>query len=358
MSTSPSNNEQREKDCGCHPHECVETTYKTQLTVNTERKKYCESVYELAGEVHKWEKSYDGEKSLFNRKKCMLIWTQDNHQRYRNTEITYGTELVQTTEMIKASVKNYNDWSIKLSSLLKDIFKGVKDAKSKLGDLRQAACALEQKKTDACYKTEWTALLNKSPEPCPCEKENNNSSQHQQQQYQSQSTDTGKKYPDKCKHIDDTICDMMCMTSALDKDINYIFKSSSEIVGIQIFSNIATLDPLQDALGKKAKEFDDFLKAAIKSREGDMKTIQESFVKSVQATAIAAGSLYGSRSSFEAMKYTTRYFCCPKCKCVSKTQDDCEPHLKDCQEDICNICGHVQKTFCNSRDCKEETLED
>jgi hypothetical protein len=323
---------EREKDCGCKQEECPEdVSRQTQKTINTERLKYCNELYVAAGDVVKWEKTYEGEYNLYNRKKCMFVLTEGNYQRYRNTEICLGTELIQTTELIKENVKSYVDWGGKLNSSLKDIFKKVKEAKGKMGELLTAACSIENDKNNSCHDSEWTALLGRPKANCGKEP----------------TGDLPKDYPDKCKDIDQTICDLICMPKSLNKDINSIFKSSSEIIGIQVFSNIGTLDPIQEDLSKKAKAFDTHLQDVVKSRETDMKDLQKALVKSVQETTKAAGSLYTSRSTFEALGDTTKYFCCPMCGCVTENTKCEDGRLEECECKVCKICKDVQQTFCD-----------
>lgn len=342
MSITSSKSERREKDCGCKPEECVESTRNTQLAINTERKKYCDAVYAAAGDVIKWEKTYNGEKSLYEKKKCMFVHTEDNYRRFRNTQICLGTELVQSTDLIKENVKNYIDWGGRLATALKDIFKSVKEAKVKMDELKTAATKLDGTKNDNCMKSEWIALLGKDPVPCqPCTPGETTGT-------------TGNypdKYPEKCKNIDDTICEMVCMTCVLYQDVNSLFGAASDVIGIQIFSNIVTLDPLQKTLNEKAKSFDGLLLEVTKARESDLKKAQEALVKSVQETTKAASSLYTSRSVFEALSDTTKYFCCPKCGCVTGSENPCEQHLAECRECICRICGYVQETFCTDEGC-------
>jgi hypothetical protein len=342
MSVSSTRAEQREKHCGCHPDECVETNYNTQKIINTERLNYCQEVYIAAGEVNKWKKSYDGENNLFNRRKCMFVMTEGNYHRFRNTEFCVGTELMQATDLIGANVKSYVEWGSKLSTSLQEIFKKVKDAKGKLGELVDAACKLENSKSNTCFQTEWTILTGKPPVKCGEEPH--------------PTAESPKVFPQKCKDMDKTICDLKCIPAALNKDINSLFKSSSEVIGIQIFSNIATLDLIQKTFAEKAKAFDSHLLDVIKQREADLKKLKDALVKSVQETTKAASALYTSRSNYEGLYDTVRYFCCPKCGCILKTDDDCKAKLHDCECAICEICGNVKDTFC-SGDCSNDQTE-
>jgi hypothetical protein len=47
---------------------CVENDTATQRAINIERRKYCNKLYEAAGEVSKYEKTSDGQLSLYGRK--------------------------------------------------------------------------------------------------------------------------------------------------------------------------------------------------------------------------------------------------------------------------------------------------
>lgn len=333
---------EREKDCGCKSEECPEDAGKqTQKTINTERLKYCNDLYVAAGDVVKWEKTYDGERNLYNRKKCMFVLTEGNYQRYRNTEICLGTELIQTTELVKENVKSYIDWGGKLNGALKDIFKKVKEAKGKMGELLEAASKIDQAKDNACYESEWTILVGRTKPGCD---------------KQAPPAKLPDNYPAKCKDIEQTICDLVCIPKALNQDINSIFKSSSEIVGIQVFSNIGTLDPIQDSFAKKAKAFDTHLQDVMKLREADIKELQKSLIKAVQDTTKAAGTLYTTRSTFEALGDTTKFLCCPICGCVTEGSKCDDARLKECECKICKICGDVKKTFCNDG-CGTETAQ-
>ncbi len=345
MSIISSKNERREKKCGCHGTEpCVEPTQDTQKKViNTERRKYCEALYSAAGDVHKWQTAANGEQALYERKKCNFLRIEENHRRFRNTQVSLGTELVQTTDIIKDNVKQYVEWGSKLSGLLKDVFKGVKDAKVKMKELNDAANAIDNSKKDNCYDAGWGALLGGVPDKCDPENP----------------PKTPDGYPEKCKDVGKNICDIICGANGLFIDVNSIFKSSSEVVGIQVFSNIGTLDPIQKTLADKAKAFDAYLQEVYKAREGDMKKAQEALVKSVQEATKARGSLYAARSTFEGLKDTTEYLCCPPCNCLPKTNPECgEGRLTECECCICDICGKVQETFCTTETGSEKASAD
>ena len=75
---------------------------------------------------------------------------RDNYRRYRNFEITAGTELIQTNVSIKASVATDKEWNKNLNATLNALFKQVKDLKTKFGDLKDAACKLDNSYKDKC----------------------------------------------------------------------------------------------------------------------------------------------------------------------------------------------------------------
>src|SRR4249920_2706873 len=100
ISSSKKNIRQINDDC----NNCEENDTATQKSISTARKVYCDDLYSTAGEVSKYETSYTGLTTLYERKKCMFVWTEDNYRRYRNTEICVGTELLQSNDLIKENV--------------------------------------------------------------------------------------------------------------------------------------------------------------------------------------------------------------------------------------------------------------
>lgn len=314
---------------------CEENDSVTQKSINTERRKYCDHLYAAAGEVSKWEKSNEGQLNLLERKTCMFNWTEDNYQRYRNTEIRVGTELMQSIDMIKENISHYIKWSNDLSTSLKNIFKAVKEAKLRMNDLRESACKLENCKNDSCNCTQVMVLTGKVPENC-----------------KGESRPIQKDRPRECENADELLSDLLCMPKALGFDIDSIFKSSSEAIGIQVFSNIGTLDPLQKTLSDRSKVFENHLQMTMKTRETDLKKMQEELVKAVQETTKATAGMYNKRSDFEGILKTVEYICCPECGCV-RTDKICDPRLHDCECDICDICDDVKKTFCRDDDTGE-----
>jgi hypothetical protein len=310
--------------------DCKEKDTATQRSVNTSRRKYCDKLYETAGEVSKWEKSNEGHLNLYEQKECMFVWTETNYQRYRNTQIRIGTELIQSNTLIKENVSSYIKWGTDLATGLKNISKAVKDVKAKMNDLRESAAKLENCKNDSCNCTQIMVLTGKVPENC-----------------KGETKPPKKDHPKECADAEKLLCDLICMPKALGFDIDSISKSSAEAVGIQIFSNIHTLDPLQKTLSDYAKAFESHLQVTMKSRETDMKKMQEDLIKCLQETTRATVGMYNKRSDFEGIMETLNYVCCPECGCV-QTGKICDPRLKDCEREICDICDEIKKTFCVS----------
>lgn len=307
---------------------CKDKDNATQKSINKQRTKVCDLLYESAGFVAKVQSRFEGESDLLDKKKCMFKWTQENYVRYRNLEITVGTEMIQTNETIKLNVANYNKLNSDLNTTLKDISKRVKEAKSKLLDLSAASCNLEICINNKCNIPQWTALTGIKPENC--------------------NYDPKQPLPVECKDAKDIFDDLLCMPKALAKDVDSIFQSSADVVGIQVFSNIETLEPLQKTLSDQSKDFEKHINEIMKLREGDMKKLQEDVIKSVQEVTKAAVERNNERSTFEGYYDTVDFICCPDrdCKCIQNQSENCEPHLKDCEKAICDICTDVKDTLC------------
>ena len=334
------NIQKRQDDCpppppdnGCN--DCQDKDNPTQKSINVSRIVLCGLLYDAEGAVEQQQTKFDGEQEIFKEKKCMFLRTEENYRRYRNLEICAGTELLQTNESIKTNVKTLKDWNKDLNKVLTDITKQIKDAKSKFGDLKSAACKLDDSVTDKCNSAQWKALTGKTTENCK---------------------EDPKAPIDACKNAEIDIDSLICLPKGLGKDIDYIFQSSADVTGIQIFSNIDTLDPLQKSLSDKANAFEKLVSDTMKTRKSDLDKLQDDLVSSVKSITQSAMDRNTARSTFEGYYDAVDFLCCPSCDCVNENPNDsteqqdncndCKPRLQKCGSDICDICTDVQTTFC------------
>lgn len=305
----------------------------TERTIKKEKKRYCDRISVTIGEVGRWRESYRGYNRMLERKKCMFLWTEENYRRYRNTDISIGTEILMSNELIKTCITNTIKGGMDLSASLKNIFKGVKDVKAKLNDLREAACKLESCMNDSCNCTQLYVITGEMPEHC---KDDANAGKQ-------------RKRPKECEGAAENLDRLVCMPKSLSFDIDSIFKSSSEVIGIQVFSNIHTLDPLHKTFSDGARSFEKYLADIMKSREADLKRLQEDLVKTIQNATIAETEAYKKRSEYEGLQEAINFICDPSCDCVND-EGDCEKRLEDCEKEICDICKKVHVTFCKNQD--------
>lgn len=339
MNIQPSHNYNQHKDPDCKEPEndCGEKDTPTQKSINRERVKVCDLLYVSAGTTNQLQKRFDGANAVYGDMKSLFTKTEGNYQRYRNLEISVGTELLQTNELVKANVAAYNKLNKDLGAVLKNIAKSIKDVKSKFADLRDAGCKLDSCKKDSCNTSQWKALTGIAPN-CPKEDP-----------------------PEACKDAEKIFAELISKPNGLSLDIDSLFKSSHDVVGIQLFSNIESLDPLQKSLEEKAKVFEKHISETMKLRDVDIKKLQDDLVKSVQEITKAAIERNYERSNFEGYKDAAGFLCCPDCGCITNCHKDEEtyrddikkycdhlsgPSLDCCEKDICDICEDVQKGFC------------
>ncbi len=318
--------------------DCQDKDNPTQQSINIIRTQWCNLLYESKGKVTQQETKFIGEKEVFNEKKCMFIHTEENYRRYRNLEIIAGTELLQTNELIKANVAKLKDWNKSLNATLVTLVKQIKDEKSKFTDLKYAACKLKDSYDDKCNAAQKKALTGKTSERC----------------------DEEPKPPvEPCKDAEQQIDDLICLPGGLKSDIDSILQSAADVVGIQIFSNVDSLEPLQKDLSDKSMKFEKNISDIMKMRKGELDKLQDDLVSSVKSITQAAMGRNNARGEFEGYYDAVDFLCCPDCECVQEnppenTQDsqddcyDCPPRLKDCEERICEICDEVKTTFCCS----------
>ena len=324
--------------------DCDDKNNATQKSINMERESLCTLLYETEGYVVQQQTKFDGENEIFNDKKCMFLHTEENYRRYRNFEICAGTELLQTNDSFKKNVAALNKLNTDLNKVLTDLNKQIKEVKSKFADLKSAACKLDDSIIDKCNTSQWKALTGETGENC---------------------NEDPKKPVDACTNTKTDITNLICMPKGLGKDIDSIFQASADVVGIQMFSNIDTLDPLQKTLSDKSGTFEKQISDTMKTRKGDLDKLQDDLVASVKSITQTAMDRNSIRSDFEGYKAAATFLCCPKCDCIvpapanTDTSDnngtkECLPRLQGCGSHICDLCKEVQVTFC----CDDEDNND
>jgi hypothetical protein len=329
-----------QSDCGCKDNQ---KPHPTEMAIYKQRSKYCLDLYDSRGATAQQETKYEGEKDVYYEKRCLFRNTEDNYRRYRNLDITVGQEVLQTTDSIKANVDKLKKWNSDLNSLLKKLSKSVKDTKTKFSELKDTGCKLESSIKDKCWAAQWKALTGKQSEDCK---------------------ETPKPPIDECKDAAKNIEKLICKPKGLILDIDSIFQSSSDVIGIQLFSNIDTLEPLYKDLDTYGKDFEKQISEATKTRETDVKNLVGELQKSVKEITKSAMDRNSLRADFEGWYDALSFLCCPPCDCVTKggktdeTNDpnkqggnndcynNCTPRLKGCEDDICDICDRVKQSFC------------
>jgi hypothetical protein len=339
-------------DCGCD--DCKDKDNATQVSITANRKLLCDLLTTEGGTVIKLQTKFDCESALYKDKRCIFLNTEKSYRRYRNFEITTGTELIQTNDSVKANVAQLRDWNKTLSTTLTNLFKQIKDLKGKFGDLKDASCKLDSSYKDKCNIGQKKALTGNSPENC-----------------------ADQTPPiDACKTTGTDIETLICKPKGLAQDIDSIFQASSDIIGIQIFSNIDSLDQLQKDLSTKSVAFEKQISDTMKTRKADLDILQTDLVNSVKTITQVAVSRNAERAIFEGYYDATKFLCCPTCSCVPADEpangntgntpgaapkmqnnpgnkdcpDDCPPRLKDCEQAICDICDQVKTTYCCEAD--------
>jgi hypothetical protein len=141
---------------------------------------------------------------------------------------------------------------------------------------------------------------------------------------------------------------------------------ASDVVGIQLFSNVDAFDTLQKDLATKAAAFESQISATMKTRKGEVDKAQDDLVLSIKSRTQAYLDRNWQRALFEGYNDAITFLCCPDCDklCPKPTTDqnkpqyqatsntsgncseDCPPRLKYYETCVCTICKEVQKTFC------------
>lgn len=315
----------------------------TNRTIVRETQKVCDLLHESVGYVGQSKEKFNKETELFHHRKCLFKRTEENYQRYRNLDMFLSTNLTQFNETVKTNVGVYSKGFKDLNETLLNVTKGIKELRTKVTDLKEAAGKLYNCKTDDCNKTQLRAITGKAP---GCADQ-----------------------PPGCSDSSRILDELIYIPVGLMHDADILLKSAYDVLGIQTFSNTESLDGLQKKLDEHSKKITKQITEVVKAREADVKKLQEDMVKSSQEVEKAYLDLNHTRTNFEGYRDATSFLCKPCCACGTNDQerDDYKkkrkpqsqegiekvlmrPILELCHKDICNICQVVDNTFC----CEEK----
>lgn len=312
--------------------DCAERDNATQQKINALKKIYCQKLNDSYNQVQTLKIGYDSNEKIYKSKERRFLSTRKNLNLYVNTEISMGSQLIQSNEKVKAGVANYKIWDDNLAKNLKDIFVAVKDLKTKITDLRDAAFKLENSTHDSCNDTQWDLVIDKG---------NDNGKDGQPHQKPPIEGEACKDAADARRHLFD-------MPRALLADVDAIFKSSSEIIGIQKFTNAGSLVALQQTLYSSSIDFDNFLINTATQRKTDLDLCQKELKEALKNRTGSVMDIYAQRCDYAGISKTLGKICCPKCGCVPHHgSNHCDPRLESCAAQICDICGEVKNAFTN-----------
>lgn len=300
----------RDRDCGCKENKGNNPTDKS---IKKERDKLCLELYASAGEVYQYEKRHESISEREGYKKCSFVWSEEYYHYYRDLNLAYASKLLQSSESIKERVAVNTASGKELSDTLQEIVKSAKDLKTKMLDLSKAADELKWATKDPCNKAAMTIITGKPQEGC------------KEQKPEPEPTK-------ECEDAEDIFRKLIKWPHLLTEDLVRLIKSAADVKGIQVFSNVGTLDELQKKLNEEAKDFDTKIQEAIKKGEAAVKNSYTELSKVAQELARADVDRYTRRSVFEGLLDATRDVCCYHCDCLRD---------ENCHEKICKICKAI-----------------
>ena len=306
----------------------------TQKTINRIKEDYCKRLKVKVTELSESEVTHDGAIMMYKKKKCSFVKTEKNYRLVRNLELKIGVELIQASTEIKKNVATYITQNDALIAALKAVVKTAKEAKLKFGELREAADKLDGCRKDSCNSAQIKILGCSDGDDC-----NDNNKQ-----------EDATKRPEPCRNVCEILDDLITIPDSLSQDIDIIYNSAAEIVGIQSFSNIKTLEKFQQDFATNAKDFDDLVQAQMTNGGLSLKKAQEDLVLVIKSLTQSGYALYNKRNEVGTVDKTKDYLCCHECKCLADCgcdgeKGDDDNRLKKCKCDICDICKEVTDIY-------------
>lgn len=306
----------------------------TQKNLHQIKEDYCKRLKAKLGELSESEVSSNGTLMMYEKKKCAFVNTEKNYLLIRNLELKVGIELIQASDEIKKNVAASISQNEALVLALKAVLKTAKDAKVKFGDLRDSASKLDACMKDSCSAGQLKIL--------GCGGDDCNDQNKQNEAY---------KLPGDCQDACRILDDIVHQPVDLSQDIDIIFNAAAEIIGIQSFSNIKTLEKFQQDFALNAKNFDDLILVQMATGSAGLKKAQEDLSLAIKTLTQSGYALYNKRNEMETLVATKQYLCCHKCSCIGDCgcndgKSDDNNRFKKCKCDICDICKEVTDIYC------------
>lgn len=325
----------------------------TKKTIRAKKDEYCDKLVTLVGTLNAAEENVYGLTTTYEMKKCVFVKTEKNYRITRNLELLTGVELVQASAEISKNVKASITKNDDLVKALKAVCAAAKTAKGKFGELLDAADKLKKCRADSCSTSQLIVLGCKPAGECnePNEKK--------------QEGENGSNVPKACENACCILDHLVTVPESLSRDIDIINNASAEIMGIQTFTSIKTLEKFQADFEANAKAFDEWVVARMGEGKTAVDAAQKELVDATKLLTTATYSLYNARTAVEAVDTTKDYLCCHKCKCLDD-DDECgcndldndNDRLKACKCEICDICEEVTHVYCDCGKTGEEKCAD
>lgn len=319
-------------------------------TIRTKKDSYCDSLISLAGTLTASEENVKGLTTTYEFKRCCFVKTEKNYRITRNLELSTGVELIQSSAEIKADVTALVTKNGKLVDALKAVCAAAKDAKAKFSDLRDAASKLDACRKDSCNSSQMIKLGCKPSSDC-----NDNNKR--------QDSGGDSQIPQVCENACTILDHLVLIPAIFSQDIDIIYGSSAEIMGIQTFTSIGSIQKFQTDFETNAKAFDDQVVQKMKDGKTAVDTAQTELVDATKALTTGSFALYSARDAVEGIDEIKDYLCNHKCNCISEdgecgchNLDDSNDRLQACKCEICDICDEVTSVYCaptSKKDCAD-----
>ncbi|HVU99500.1 MAG TPA: hypothetical protein VHE34_29970 [Puia sp.] len=315
------------------PCKCEEHDSATKKSLGALIQVYCQAKDAAESNQEVATKDFEQKEDLFQEKKKTFMWTERNYRIYRDIDIVVDTRLQATNDTFKTNVATYNTESTALYTQLKNILAAIKDVKTKVSALRDQASNLDNFRNDQCNAGQWALLTGKNVENC-----------------KPDPNGPPIERPEACKDAEKIYNELIHVPKkCLVFDVDYLVSASADVIGIQTFSNIASLTPLQGNLADASKALITAIQTAANTRKGELTTLQADLITAMTDATVSGINKFTAISDCDAAYSTLEFFCKPWCDCVVPRREDvCEPRLKKCECEICEICTEVKNTYCEA----------
>lgn len=258
---------------------------------------------------------YISKKNTLEGRLCRLLKSRDIHGEYFGIKNCISTQFFKQACLVDENIDTFLTKATAISTLLDSSLDAIKVAKTKLWEIREAACKLDAARNDSC-NSEQLSAMSKIPQAGP---------------------EVGNQGIARFQSLVDGI---ITAANGLYDAVDDTFEKGVKVAGIQAYMNVGSLKPFSATLKEDAENFDKDIEANLDFSEEQLSTAQEAYtedLQSVDACLFVRSAAHLNSVSLEAMQIYAQ----------NLSEQDCQDRTSELE----HICNEIKEIFQADIEC-------